>query len=80
MSSVTSKRVLKSLIYKGRNPIKRYLQPSQSHFGIGLLSHSLDYSTQFESDFYKKVFYTERTSVQLGVFYLHAWLLSHRLS
>ena len=48
-------------------------------FGIGLLTHSYEYSFDHESEF-SKVYKTEMTSIKLNMFYLHAWLLSYRIA
>ena len=47
-------KVLSSLKYIGRNPIKnlRYNIIAPSKFGTGILAHSLDYSLDFQSDFH----------------------------
>ena len=46
-------RVLKSLKYHGINPFKalKYNKLDRERFGVGLLSHTLDFSFSFESDF-----------------------------
>ena len=62
------------------NPLKaiQYKLDSQ-RFGIGLLSHTYEYALDHESEFCK-VYKTERTSVKLNMFYLHAWLLANRIA
>ena len=49
-------------------------------YGSHLLSGSLDYCFDFESHLAQKVYYTERTSVKLNMFYLHAYFQWHLLT
>ena len=75
-------KIYKSLLYTGQNPLKifKYNKMDMSLFGIGLLSHSLDYCTDFEADISQKIYRTERTSVKLNFFYLHSWILLTKIN
>ena len=74
-------KVLSSLSYAGRNPFKqmKYNILAPQKFGTGILAHTLDYSMNFQSDFHQKIYQTERTSVKLNIFYLHAWIIDQRV-
>ena len=75
---VTQRRVIESMNYTGMNPFKRRdAALNQKTFGLGLLSHCQAVTTSFESELSQQVLSTERTVVQLNIFYLHAWMLRH---
>ena len=68
--------------YKGLNPWSRFkhntLYPKL--YGAHLLSNSLEYCLGFGSHLSGEVYPTERTSVKLNFFYLHACMLRHVLA
>ena len=77
-----AKRVVKQMdsAYRGVNLLKRWLrQREATNFGVGLLSHTMQYCGDFESDLHEKVFSTEITSIQFNLAYLHAWLIKNRI-
>ena len=47
----------------------------ERRFGMGLLTHTLEYSTRKELE----LPLAEKTSVGLNYFYLHAWILQKRI-
>ena len=77
----TGARILKSLSYAGLNPLKKMSASfTLKKFGVGLLAHTLEFSESFDSEFSASVCNTERTSVKLNMFFLHSWMLCHRMS